>query len=316
MTPILLAALAAGMVSTVNPCGFAMLPAYLGYFLGETEDRRTGRAGTVAISVAAGFLTVFTVAGLLLAAGVRALIGALPWLALVVGIGLVLAGVSQLLGKRLVPYLEGPSRASKKNSPAGMFMFGVSYAVASLSCTLPIFLTLVAGAIASASTFEAVAVFTAYGLGMALVVAGTTAAVAAGKRAIVDRLRPLAARLDRISGWVMTGAGLFIVWYWATSLVVGASALGRSGVVRRMDEWSSSATRFIGERPLTVALVVVAAMVLGRLRAKDEEPRTKNEERRTKDEPRGPAPPFRPAGYGSTSPGRRGRRGRSRGTSR
>ena len=27
-------AFTAGMVATVNPCGFAMLPAYLGYFLG------------------------------------------------------------------------------------------------------------------------------------------------------------------------------------------------------------------------------------------------------------------------------------------
>ena len=33
-------AFASGMVATVNPCGFAMLPAYLGYFLGlEGQDR-------------------------------------------------------------------------------------------------------------------------------------------------------------------------------------------------------------------------------------------------------------------------------------
>ncbi|HSJ36530.1 MAG TPA: hypothetical protein VLB85_15900, partial [Acidimicrobiia bacterium] len=34
MTVLLTTAFAAGMISTVNPCGFAMLPAYLGYFLG------------------------------------------------------------------------------------------------------------------------------------------------------------------------------------------------------------------------------------------------------------------------------------------
>ena len=33
-------AFTAGMVATVNPCGFAMLPAYLSYFLGieGTDD--------------------------------------------------------------------------------------------------------------------------------------------------------------------------------------------------------------------------------------------------------------------------------------
>ena len=31
-------ALAAGMASAVNPCGFAMLPAYLGMYLGDAGD--------------------------------------------------------------------------------------------------------------------------------------------------------------------------------------------------------------------------------------------------------------------------------------
>ena len=34
MTELWGVAFAAGMVSTINPCGFAMLPAYLSYFLG------------------------------------------------------------------------------------------------------------------------------------------------------------------------------------------------------------------------------------------------------------------------------------------
>ena len=41
-------ALTAGMVATVNPCGFAMLPAYLSYFLGvegQADDRSTTRPG-------------------------------------------------------------------------------------------------------------------------------------------------------------------------------------------------------------------------------------------------------------------------------
>ena len=29
-----------GMVATVNPCGFVMLPAYLSFFLGVEQDRR------------------------------------------------------------------------------------------------------------------------------------------------------------------------------------------------------------------------------------------------------------------------------------
>ena len=57
------------MVATVNPCGFAMLPAYLGYFLGlEGQDRdvqaSVSRSLGVGLSVSAGFLVVFGLAGL------------------------------------------------------------------------------------------------------------------------------------------------------------------------------------------------------------------------------------------------------------
>ena len=37
MNAALALAFAAGMVATVNPCGFAMLPAYLSYFMGLSE---------------------------------------------------------------------------------------------------------------------------------------------------------------------------------------------------------------------------------------------------------------------------------------
>ena len=257
MTGILIGAFASGMVSTVNPCGFAMLPAYLGFFLGDRTDRSSARIGTVAASVAAGFLAVFTVAGVLIGAGLRAIVGAIPWLALVVGIGLVVVGVTQLFGTRLIPYLRGPSRVRKSGTPGGMFVFGVSYALASLSCTLPIFLTLVTGAVAAGSFGQAVGTFVSYGAGMAVVVVGLTVAVAAGRRSIVDKVRPLAARLDRISGWIMTVAGVFIVWYWYTVLSAGAIGLNDNPIVRLFETWSSSITRFVVDRPLIVAAILM-----------------------------------------------------------
>lgn len=261
MIPILSAAFAAGMVSTVNPCGFAMLPAYLGYFLGEPGTAGRGRIGIVASAVAAGFLAVFTVAGILIGLGLRAVVSAIPWLALVVGIGLVVVGVGQILGRRLLPYLRGPSRVDKSGSVGGMFLFGVSYAIASLSCTLPIFLSLVSGAVASRTPLEAVATFAAYGAGMAVVVVGITALVAGGRRTIIDRIRPLARRVDAVSGWIMTAAGVFIVWYWATVLSDGSVALGSNGLVRAIDRLSSSITDFVAEQPLVVAAALIVLTV-------------------------------------------------------
>src|SRR3546814_19656903 len=62
-------AFASGMLATVNPCGFAMLPAYLGFFLGQEGGDRDVRASVsrslgVGLSVSAGLLLVFSIGGL------------------------------------------------------------------------------------------------------------------------------------------------------------------------------------------------------------------------------------------------------------
>lgn len=85
-------AFTAGLVATVNPCGFAMLPAYRGYFLGTTDDETdsgtatpVGRGLVIGAIVSSGFLVVFGVAGLLVTLGLRSLISAIPWAAMLAG---------------------------------------------------------------------------------------------------------------------------------------------------------------------------------------------------------------------------------------
>ena len=71
-------AFAAGLVATVNPCGFAMLPAYLSYFMGIADARDggvpLGSALKVGAVVSSGFLLVFGVAGVLITVGFRVVI--------------------------------------------------------------------------------------------------------------------------------------------------------------------------------------------------------------------------------------------------
>src|SRR5215472_4883275 len=62
-------AVVAGMVASVNPCGFVLLPAYLGLYLGDdggTPGRRpTGRAIVVSVTVTASFVLLFGLAGII-----------------------------------------------------------------------------------------------------------------------------------------------------------------------------------------------------------------------------------------------------------
>ena len=142
-------AFSAGMVLAVNPCCFAMLPAYLGLYLGADESsahqasaaQRLGKALLVGGAVTAGFVLVFSFAGILLGGGGRALVAIFPWVGLAVGVLLTFVGAWFLGGSKL--YSALPLRvATRIGDPTrrdvrGYMLFGVSYGTASLSCTLP-----------------------------------------------------------------------------------------------------------------------------------------------------------------------------------
>ena len=272
MSALLATAFVAGLVATVNPCGFAMLPAYLSFFLGSDDNiapgRQLGRALRIASMMALSFLLVFGVAGLLLTAGLQVVIDALPWMALVVGVGIVALGVYVMRGGVLSLSLPGKGRVNR----GSVFAFGTSYAVASLSCTLPIFLSLIAGSIATASFVSSVILFLAYGLGMALVIAAITVGLAFGRDRIVRMVRSASRWIGPVSGAVLIAAGLFIVWYWATILVAGSVALGQNGLVRFVDQLSSTITNFVQGNAGWVALGLIGIISLIALKFRSAKP--------------------------------------------
>lgn len=262
MSTLLAAAFAAGMISTVNPCGFAMLPAYLGLFLGDDPGSRRSVLA-VAASVSVGFVAVFLVVGALVVAGIRAVIAWIPWMTLLIGGAFVVAGVALIAGHSLLPALRLGRGGSRDRTLAGMVGFGASYGIASLSCTLPIFLSLTAGAVAGSGPGQGLLTFAAYGLGMTLSVTTITAVIGLGRDRIVARIRPIAARIHAIAGWVLAAAGLFIIWYWVTVLSSGAAALGGNPIVGWIERTSATVGGIVARHPLAVALGGIVVVALG-----------------------------------------------------
>lgn len=261
-------AFTAGLVATVNPCGIAMLPAYLSYFVGVDDgpavDRPTTvlRAMKVGAIVSAGFIAVFGLTGVLVSLGIQQVVDVIPWAALVVGAGIVALGTAMLFGYELTIGLPTVDRGTDSRHAGAMFVFGVSYAVASLSCTLPVFLVVVAGTIPTLSVIGGVAVFLVYGLGMSLVLLVLTLAVASGRRAFVSRIRGSARRINRVAGGVLVAAGAYVVFFWATNLSRGPLRPGALAV--RVEQLSSRATDLIGSAPLlwgSIAAVLVVIAV-------------------------------------------------------
>ena len=221
-------ALAAGMASAVNPCGFAMLPAYLGLYLGSNANqeqslspvRTMGRALLVGGAVSAGFILLFGVVGAIVGASASFVGSVLPWLGLAIGVALVLVGAWMVGGgklytgfaARLASRMGDPSQVNAK----GYFLFGLSYGTASLSCTLPIFISVVGIGVAGFSLQKVVGNFFLYALGMGMVIIAMTLGMAVFKGAMVKLMRKALPFIQPLAAGFMVVAGTYIVFYWLT----------------------------------------------------------------------------------------------------
>ena len=271
-------AFGAGLVATMNPCGFAMLPAYLSYFMGLNDDKEANRATSLRRALVIGgvmsgaFLLVFGLFGLVITAGFRTVIDWIPYIALGIGGLIVVLGVAMLFGYELTVTLPKAKRGKKGQGLRGVFGFGLSYGVASLSCTLPVFLAVVATQLTTASFVSGVATFVVYGFGMSIMLVGVTVALALGKQSLVKRLRSSARYINRVSGAVLVIAGSYIVWFWGTNLSQGAGALGDQGAFRFVETLSQRATEIFGQNALlwgVILVAVIAAVVVYAFRGSD-----------------------------------------------
>ncbi len=256
-------AFTSGMLAVVNPCGFAMLPAYLGFFLGVEgggDDARAGvsKALAVGLAVSAGFAATFGAIGLVVSHLTSEVYEWAPWVSLAVGGVLVVLGLYLLSGRELrvaLPRLDAGGRTTGARS---MFVYGVSYAVVSLGCTLPLFLAQVAGTFQRESWVSGVAVFGAYGIGFTVLLVALTVGIALARTSLLAALRRVLPYVQRASGALLVVAGFYVAWY-------GWYEIDRFGeedpFVDRVTGWSSDIAAWVEDRGgTTVGLVLAVAI--------------------------------------------------------
>ena len=232
-------AFAAGMMATINPCGFALLPAYISLYLegaadGRLEDKplaRLVKAVAISVVVTLGFVLLFGSVGLIIAAGGHFLTSIMPWAGLLIGIAMALLGLWLLAGGTKF-YLGTAMRLSAKLNPgpsrgvSSFFIFGIAYGVASLSCTLPIFLIVVGSSLAAQGFLNGLFQFISFALGMGAVLMVLTLGTAFFKGVVASYLRGFIPYIERASAVLVLLAGTFIVYYWITIGELGESIQG------------------------------------------------------------------------------------------
>ncbi len=217
----------AGMVAAFNPCGFVLLPAYLGLYLGDDQvapfRRRIGRALAVSVTVTASFVLLFGLTGILAGWAASAVTSALPWLGLLVGAGLVLLGgalaaghgLYSNVGPRMAQHLSGLARV---RGVAGYAAYGTAYGLASLGCALPVFLSVVGTSLQADGIAAAAGQFALYGIGMGAVLGSLTILAAWTGSGWVGRVSRAARHARWASAALLWLAGGYVVYYWLLTI--------------------------------------------------------------------------------------------------
>tara|TARA_Y100000994_G_scaffold87707_1_gene72593 strand:+ start:16899 stop:17735 length:837 start_codon:yes stop_codon:yes gene_type:complete len=222
-------AFGAGMIAAVNPCGFVMLPSYVAVYLLSEKDSPSGmtirliRALKVTISMTLGFVIVFGVIGSLVSFGLRSVIGSLlPWFGMGIGIALIAISGLLLFGFNQFRYSSLPFRLSsmftifQTDTIRGYFFFGVSYALVSVGCALPIFMVVVTSTFAGQSILGILMSYINYSLGMGTIIFVVTIITALLRKSLAFSGNLLGSFLNKATVVLLLVAGIYLVFYWLT----------------------------------------------------------------------------------------------------
>lgn len=252
-----------GVLATVNPCGFVLLPTYLMYFLGSegarpgTQRASVQRALVVSSAVAAGFFSVFLVIGLLVQAGFSWFTQHSDWLGLIIGFVLIPLGLAMIFGLKLSVNIPKLSGFNKDRRVLSMFLYGVSYAVASLGCTIGLFIP----ALASADRhgyLSAVLATVLYGVGMGVTLTALTVALALARTGLLRVLRKVMQHLDLAAGALMMLTGAYLVWYWGSEIRKPGGDKGAA--VGQVENWQTQVSNWLNNIGVTTLAIVLVGV--------------------------------------------------------
>ena len=174
----------------------------------------------IGTAVTLGFTVLFSFVGAIIWAGGYILMQYLPWLGLFVGAVLTGLGLFLLAGKSV--YTSLPARlANLVGNPASQgfktyFLFGSGYGIASLGCTLPVFLVVVGSAIKSQGFSNGFFQFISYSLGMGAVLTSLALSFALFKGGLTAYLQRALPYMGRVAGALLLVSGSYQVYYWLT----------------------------------------------------------------------------------------------------
>lgn len=208
---LLAVAFTSGIFAFFTPCSVALIPGYIGFLVKTDDGNNVWRGVRVGLISALGLLTIFMGLGLLISLFGNFIAPYAFWVGVISGTGLILLGVYLLSGRSFNPPL--PHLTSNQRGLKGYYLFGATYALASLACTLPIFLLVMSQALTSGGTYNSLIVFLVYSLTAASFMSLTAFGTLMSKDLVTKYLKQAIPVVTQVSPILIILAGIYIIYF-------------------------------------------------------------------------------------------------------
>ena len=259
-----------GMLAAFNPCGFAMLPTWIGYFIGtdapdDTRVRAVTRGLWVGTVMTLGFITVFGGLGLLIQAflSTSTVVEYVGYITVVLGVLLIPLGVAMFRGYQLNLSIPKLSKGGESRETTSVFLFGVSYALVSHSCTICLFVSSVSNTFTTDGFWTGVGSFVAYGVGMGAVILFLTVSLARAKSNVANSMRRLLPHIGKVSGAILVIAGFYLIDYGVWEIRVLDNPRAGNILVDHFLEFQGAVSTWINDTtPERIGVIAILGIAL------------------------------------------------------
>jgi cytochrome c biogenesis protein CcdA len=210
-------AFVAGVFATFNPCGFAMLPAYLSLAILDAQkltSRRTQIFKALKFSglMGVGIVGVFAIFSLVIFPISTSIQKYLPYVTSFLGLLILLFGATLIFkGPVLLKKIWSPN-VPPTGSWSTYILYGVTFALGSISCTIGPFLAVTSTAL-GASLVESLFTYVFYGLGFVATISILAIFTALSKDLLIKKIRGAGGALEKFMGGLMALIGLYLIYF-------------------------------------------------------------------------------------------------------
>jgi cytochrome c biogenesis protein CcdA len=200
----------AGLLALLSPCSLPMLPSYIAYYLNNIKGYKLLKSAQFSFFTLIGFLGVYFIIGIFPSLLIKNIFDTFIHYELLVGLLLISLGILSIKSN-LFDKIPSFHFSPPKSLQAYSFLFyGVGYAFASLSCSLPIFVLIVLQSY-SISIFENMLLFIFYGLGAGTILFPLTIAIQFSNNLLYNKIMEIMPFVKKINFLILELSGLYFL---------------------------------------------------------------------------------------------------------